>query len=110
MESRARIRIEYPDDDLRQRISSFLGSRHFPAFRSLQVGVQNGSVTISGTVCSFYEKQVALDSCRRVAGVLSMIDRIVVSPVGEDDPLGVYCGRIEDEASSDEEEFFRRPR
>ena len=110
MESRARIRIEYPDDDLRQRVSSSLRSRHFPAFRSLQVAVQNGAVTISGNVCSFYEKQVALDTCRRVAGVLSMIDRIVVSPVSEDDPLGVYCGRIADEASSDDEEFFQRPR
>ena len=110
MESRARIRIEYPDDDLRQRVSSFLRSRHFPAFRGLQVGAQDGAVTISGEVCSFYEKQVALDSCRRVAGVLSMVDQIVVSHVSEDDPLGVYCGRTPDEASSDEEEFFRRPR
>lgn len=78
MDARELIRIEYPDDDLRQRICRYLGSRHFPAFRNLEIDVENGSVTLHGTVCSYYEKQVALDTCRRVAGVLSTIDNISV--------------------------------
>ncbi len=79
MDVSARIRIDYPDDDVRNRVTSFLRGRHFPAFRNLEVEVQNGAVTLSGAVCSYYEKQVALNSCQRVAGVLSLVDRVDVS-------------------------------
>jgi osmotically-inducible protein OsmY len=71
-------RVEYPDSDLAQRVRSFLNSRHFPAFRNLDVYVENGSVFVKGHVGSFYEKQVALNSCQRVAGVLSLVDEIDV--------------------------------
>jgi hypothetical protein len=80
MESRAMIRVDYPDDDLRQRITRFLGSLHFQAFRNLAIDVRHGAVTLSGNVCSYYEKQVALSTCQRVAGVLSTVDRINVEP------------------------------
>ena len=73
-----RIRVEYSDDDIRMRVSRFLSSRHFSGFRNISVNVRHGEVTLTGTVCSFYEKQVALTSCRRVAGVLNMVDKIVV--------------------------------
>ncbi len=73
-----RIRIEFPDEDLRQRIESFLKTRHFPDFESLHVDVHDGSVTLSGSLRSYYEKQVALNSCQRVAGVLSLIDKVSV--------------------------------
>jgi len=72
------LRVDYPDEDLRRRISSFLGSRHFPAFRRLEVSVLAGAVTVRGQVGSYYEKQVALDTCRRVAGVLCTIDQVEV--------------------------------
>jgi osmotically-inducible protein OsmY len=72
------LRVDYPDEDLRRRISSFLGSRHFPAFRRLEVSVLAGAVTVRGQVGSYYEKQVALDTCRRVAGVLRTIDQVEV--------------------------------
>lgn len=74
-------RVEFQDQDVQRRVRSFLNSRHFPAFRQLQVEVENGSVRISGNVPSFYEKQVALNSCQRVAGVLQLIDEVGVSPV-----------------------------
>ena len=74
-----KIRITFSDDEICQRVRKFLGSRHFPSFRRLGVAVKHGSVTISGQVCSFYEKQVAITSCQHVAGVLSLIDRIEVS-------------------------------
>ncbi len=70
--------VEYTDCDLAQRVRCFLNSRHFPAFRRLEVNVANGSVFVRGHVGSFYEKQVALNSCRRVAGVISLIDEIDV--------------------------------
>ena len=67
------------DEDVYFRVCSFLHSRHFPAFRHLGVTVERGIVTLSGRVCSFYEKQVAITSCQHVAGVSSLIDCIVVS-------------------------------
>lgn len=75
-----RIRVEYPDDDLRSRVESFLKSRHFPAFGQLNVTVRDGAVTLSGALRSFYEKQVAMSSCQRVAGVLTLIDNVHVQP------------------------------
>lgn len=72
------IRVDYPDDDLRKRIESFLRSRHFSALRNLEVCVAAGVATLKGEVGTFYEKQVALDACRRVAGVLCTVDRMQV--------------------------------
>lgn len=71
-------RVDYPDQDVLQRVRTFLNSRHFPAFRQLQVDVVNGAVRLSGNVRTYYEKQVALNSCQRVAGVLQLIDDIGV--------------------------------
>lgn len=73
------IRVDFPDEDLRQRVSTFLYSQHFPIFRSLDIDVKHGAVTISGVVRSYYEKQVAMTSCQHVAGVLSLIDEISVN-------------------------------
>ena len=78
--AKTKIRIDYPDDDVRRRVSRFLYSRHFPAFRNLDIEVHHGTVTLTGVVQSFYEKQVAMTSCLHVAGVLSLNDEIVVMP------------------------------
>ena len=70
------------DGDLRRRVASFLASRYLPALRSLDIEAQGGIVTLRGRVSTFYEKQVAISSCRRVAGVLRLIDAVdVQSPV-----------------------------
>jgi osmotically-inducible protein OsmY len=71
-------RADFCDHDIAQRVRTFLNSRHFPAFRRLQVDVQNGSVRLTGSVPTYYEKQVALNSCQRVAGVLHLIDEVGV--------------------------------
>ncbi len=71
-------RVDFCDADVEQRVRTFLNSRHFPAFRRLKVDVENGSVRLSGILTTFYEKQVALNSCQRVAGVLHLIDEIGV--------------------------------
>ena len=71
-------RFEFPDEDLRFRIESYLKSRHFPEFENLDVSVQNGSVILSGRLPSYYKKQVALSSCQRVAGVVRLVDQVRV--------------------------------
>ncbi len=96
MESIKRIRIDYPDDDIGIRVKSFLFTRHFPSFRELEIEVENGTVTLRGFVNSYYEKQVALNSCKRVPGVLITVDQIDVLDVLEAEPptpFGSATGR-----------------
>ena len=72
--------FETEDRDLERRIKSFLADRHFSSLRRLQVEAQAGIVTLQGRVASFYEKQLSHQCCRRVAGVLELVDRIDVVP------------------------------
>lgn len=74
-----RTRVEFKDQELQFRVQSFLKSRHFPTFEELNVEVDGGQVTLSGALSTYYEKQVAINSCRRVAGVLALIDDIVIA-------------------------------
>lgn len=66
------------DRDLKRRVSSYLASRYFPALNQLEIEAKAGIVTLRGCVSSFYEKQVALTSCQRVAGVLQLVDAVQV--------------------------------
>lgn len=65
--------------DLKRRIESFLAGRNLPGLRQLNVRVDDGVVLLSGRVRSFYEKQLANHCCRRVAGVLEVIDSVDVT-------------------------------
>ncbi len=67
------------DRDLERRVSNFLAARHLPTLRRLEVAADNGIVTLRGRVHSFYEKQLCQCACRRVAGVVNMVDAIVVT-------------------------------
>jgi osmotically-inducible protein OsmY len=78
MSSTENIRVAQSDQDLRQHVVRFLNSRHFPVFRNLDIEVERGSVTLSGVVHSYYEKQIALTSCQTVPGVMSLVDQVSV--------------------------------
>lgn len=67
------------DQDLQRRVVSFLAGRYLPSLRQLEVDVHEGIVTLRGRVTSFYEKQVAIHSCQRVAGVRKLVDAVDVS-------------------------------
>jgi len=67
------------DDDLRRRVVTYLFSRQLPTLRRLQVDANSGTVVLEGRVSSFYEKQVCLNCCRRVAGVVKLVDRVAVA-------------------------------
>jgi hypothetical protein len=43
-----------------------------------------GVVTLTGRLGSYYERHVALESARRVAGVVKVVDRIIVDPVPDE--------------------------
>lgn len=65
--------------DLEQRVANYLATRYLPRLRSLEVTATGGVVTLRGRVSSFHEKQVAVHSCRRVAGVRQLIDDVAVA-------------------------------
>ena len=67
-----------PDRDLERRIKAFLAARHVPALRNVGVQANRGVVTITGQVLTFYEKQLCNQCCRRVAGVLQLINSVDV--------------------------------
>ncbi len=69
---------EESDRDLEKRIRIFLFGMRMARLRHLDIEVQNGCAIISGTVHSFYERQLALSCCQRVAGVLSVTDEVQV--------------------------------
>ena len=69
-------RIGFADEDLRQRVESYLLSKRFDCFRELDVDVSGGVVTLSGVLKNEHMRHVALNCCRRVAGVQEIVDHI----------------------------------
>ena len=66
------------DRDLERRITRFLSDKQVPGLRNLAIEAHGGQVTLRGSVQSFYEKQLSHSLCRRVAGVIRLIDAVDV--------------------------------
>jgi osmotically-inducible protein OsmY len=64
--------------DLELRVRNFLDGRNIPGLRRLGVEASAGQVTLRGRVRTFYEKQLAIHCCQRVAGVTHVVDAIEV--------------------------------
>ena len=73
-----RVDLERADRELERRIKNFLAARHVPGLRHLDVQARAGTVTLSGRVLTFYEKQLCNQCCRRVAGVTQLINDVDV--------------------------------
>ncbi|HWA99484.1 MAG TPA: BON domain-containing protein [Pirellulales bacterium] len=67
------------DRDLERRIINYLTASHVPGARRLKVKASNGLVTLSGTLRSFYQKQLCCHVVRRVAGVVQLVDQLSVA-------------------------------
>ena len=80
------VMSEAYDLDLETRVAQYLLDRHHPGLRSLDVEAHSGTVTIRGTVRTFYEKQLCQHICRRVAGVIGLVDHVLVSDGAEASP------------------------
>jgi osmotically-inducible protein OsmY len=74
------------DADLERRVRAYLVSRGFLSFRRLEIESRGAIVTLTGTLSTYYERQVALKSARRVAGILGVVDGIRVAPERPDSP------------------------
>ena len=70
---------EAQDRDLEKRVRRFLEGLHRRSLLELEIEAQNGEVTVRGQLSSFYEKQLALAGCRRVAGVVKVNEAIDVA-------------------------------
>lgn len=66
------------DRELERRVTNFL-TQHFPRLRTVEVVARQGVVTIFGRVNSFYERQLCISCCQRVAGVTALNDKVEVA-------------------------------
>ena len=71
---------------LQRRIVNYLLQR-VPALDQIRVEVYHGTAVLSGTVSSQSIRWRCLDCCRHVAGVVNVIDRLVVLPDHESEDL-----------------------
>lgn len=65
------------DRDLERRVTNFI-IQQFPRLRTVEVEATQGVVTINGRVGTFYERQLCIHCCQRVAGVTGLIDKVEV--------------------------------
>jgi len=63
---------------LSQRVSLFLAASNIPALKHLSVEVDGDTVLLRGSVRTYYEKQLAAEFSRRVAGVIRLANLIEV--------------------------------
>ena len=66
---------------LARKISAQLAESNRASLRRLSVDVNGGEVTLRGHVGTFHEKQVALQTCRTLAGIDRLIDAVEVASV-----------------------------
>jgi osmotically-inducible protein OsmY len=75
----AAARIDTADRLLANQISRQLAETNRASLRRLSVDVSGGEVTLRGHVSTFYEKQVAIQACRLLAGIDRLIDAVEVA-------------------------------
>lgn len=66
------------DRELERRVLIYLEQQHFPQLHAVEVKARQGIVTIRGRVSSFYERQLCIHCCQRVAGVVQVNDQVEV--------------------------------
>jgi osmotically-inducible protein OsmY len=66
------------DQDLKRRVVNYLVGHKMPALRHVDVEADRGTVVLRGRVYSFFQKQLCLNCCRRVAGVIKLVDKLDV--------------------------------
>ncbi len=69
------------NSELQRRVVNYLRDRNQASFRCVEVKAEGEAVRLSGTVNSFYEKQLCLNACQRVAGVIRVDDQLAVAGV-----------------------------
>ncbi len=68
------------DRELERQVRAYLASWSVPTLQKIQVVVCGNRVVLRGRVHRFYEKQLCISSCLRVAGEHIVDDQIIVAP------------------------------
>jgi BON domain-containing protein len=85
------IALANNDAELERRITNFLCQRRVPGRECLQLNVHGGVVAVSGRIPTHYARWLCIESCRRVAGVLRVIDNVKIEPaVSEQQPESIH--------------------
>lgn len=58
------------------RVRIFLAAQHFPSLAKIEIEADGETIRLSGWVNSFYERQLAIACCKRVAGVRQVVDNL----------------------------------
>jgi osmotically-inducible protein OsmY len=64
--------------ELRQRVIAALMANNLPHYKQINVDENNGIVRLTGTVLTYYEKQVCNSCVKRVIGIQQLINDLVV--------------------------------
>ncbi len=70
------------DRELEHRVAMYLAGRQVSFCKELSIESRGGVVTLRGRVESLRAKRVGLSSAQRVAGVLRVVDEILIAPAG----------------------------
>lgn len=74
------LRHSSADEMLKRRLVNFLHERQVPEAHALHVQSHVGTIVVSGKLKSRHDKWLCLECCRRVAGVIKLIDQLEVRP------------------------------
>ena len=64
--------------ELKQRIENYLFSRSPLLLDAVSIDCRDETVVLKGSLPTFYLRQLCINSCQRVAGVMNIQDEIVV--------------------------------
>ena len=78
------------DNELEQRLANFLYQRGVPGADCVRLDVYGGVVAVSGELPTRYAKWLCIECCRRVAGVIKIIDQMKVEPAISELPKAVH--------------------
>jgi osmotically-inducible protein OsmY len=81
MVSLAKTPASVSDRDLERYVAHCLQDRNVAALRRIAVRAHSGTITLRGTVTSFYQKQLCIQACRDVPGITELVDEVEVDSV-----------------------------
>jgi osmotically-inducible protein OsmY len=65
--------------DLERRVRNSLAQQGVNSAHHLNIEVNDGTVILHGLVHSFYERQLCISCCQRIAGVARFVDNLTVA-------------------------------
>jgi hypothetical protein len=68
------------DIELEHRLANFLYQRQVPDVDCVRLDARGGVIAVSGSLTSPHIKWLCMECCRRVAGVVTIIDELELAP------------------------------